>query len=132
MGATYLQLLAAVPEGLRFLIPVVCGNDFYGNAVKPLSDGLREASNTFCAEAQRVSKTQFAVLGMSATTWRYDTWMSEDSYGQYDANCCELVDVFKTHGIFAELGADQLEGLTLADWIGHVDPSSERTVFNAY
>ena len=93
-GALFVDLLDQVPAGVRFLIPVICGNDFYGTTVQPLAGAVRGAAVAFCDKALRVSKTQFAVLGMSAATWQYTSWMSGSSAAQYDANCEELVRVF--------------------------------------
>ncbi len=92
-GALFVDLLDQVPAGVRFLIPVICGNDFYGTTVVPLAGAVRGAAVAFCDKARRVSKSQFVVLGMSAATLQYTSWMSDSSAAQYDANCEELVRI---------------------------------------
>ncbi len=131
-GALFVDLLDQVPAGVRFLIPVICGNDFYETSVRPLGGAVRGAAVAFCAKARRVSKTQFAVLGMSAATWQYTSWMTGSSAAQYDVNCDELVRICCESNVYAERGVDELAGLKLADSIGHVHVDSERAVFDAY
>ena len=75
-----------------------------------------DAARVLCEQSQSVSDTQFAVVGMSAETWQYTSWMSTDSCAQYDTNCEVLVGAFKAHGVVAERGKRQhARGVTLGD-----------------
>ena len=53
---------------------------------------------------------------------------------QYDTNAEALCDIFRCMNVVSVTGADELQGIVLADSIGHVqaDDNSERNVFDAY
>ena len=67
-AAYYSQLLAEVPPGVKYLIPVVCGNDFYNGS---WNDAVGFAAADFCEAARARCEHVFAVVGMSAKTWQY-------------------------------------------------------------
>ena len=92
-----------------------------------LRDAMRFAVEGFCAEARGRSLTHFAVVGMSAATWQYESRFA----AQYDADATALLDAFRAGGVFAGSGAAELPNLELSDSIGHVHPNSSRTVFDA-
>jgi hypothetical protein len=130
-GALYTELLARVPIGVRYLIPVICGNDFYAQSVRPVSAAVRNAVVAFGVQARARLCTTLAVVGMSAETWGYTRWMSEASARQYDDNCVEVALEFQELGVYAVRGSHELQNLKLADGIGHVHVDCERFIFDA-
>jgi hypothetical protein len=66
------------------LVSVVCGNSAYNHRS---NEDLRFAVGDFCAEARDRSLTHFAVVGMSAATWQYDSRFA----AQYDAGATALL-----------------------------------------
>ena len=83
---------------------------------------------------QALSESQFVVVGGSAQAWGYGGWMQPQSMNQYDTNAEAMCDIFRCMNVCAVTGADELQGIALADAIGHVqaDALSERIVFDAY
>eukprot|EP00973_Karenia_brevis_P017875 2455195-Karenia_brevis.AAC.1 len=48
-GLLFSQLLAEVPRGLRWLIPVICGNDLYGNGgIEEFDAAWLDAADELC------------------------------------------------------------------------------------
>ena len=73
----------------------------------------------------------FAVVGGSAETWKYSRWMASDQRAVYDENVQLCLSQFSSCGIHAVSGAEQLDGVEIADTVGHVDFSSQCLVFAA-
>ena len=119
--------------GVRFIIAVVCGNDWYdANRVQPLGADVLSAADSLCARMRDRSQEQFAVIGASSETWGYSGWMDLASQRQYDENTRVFIERFSVAGVPATSGAGELRGITLADSIGHVLASSWDIVFEAY
>ena len=78
-GLLYSELLREVPGRVRWLIPVVCGNDFYKERrIKKFESAWITAVEALCASAkEKAQYTQF-VLGASAKTWDYTSWMKKE------------------------------------------------------
>ena len=133
-AATYDQMMEHVPEeGVRFIIPIVCGNDWYDTrAVQPLGEDVLAAADDLCARMREKSHAQYAVIGGLSETWGYCGWMDLASQRQYDENTRVLIERFSAAGVGATSGAEELVGMRLADTIGHVSWWSEDIVFQAY
>ena len=71
-GLLYSQLLKEVPGRVRWLIPVVCGNDFYKRKrIVEFDPAWQVALEELCTLAkEKAQYTQF-ILGASAKTWKY-------------------------------------------------------------
>ena len=132
-SARFDELLARVPDNLRVIVGVICGNDWYAKKnIKPLDNSVKTAAAELCEAMKMKSQNQLAVVGMSAATWCYDGWMSAVDQQQYDMNAADLVGVFRSHGVCAVRGVDELQDIKVADGIGHVSTDSESVVFEAY
>ncbi len=124
-GAYFQQLLAQVPDGVRFLISVICGNDIYRS---PFTEDLQLAAEDFCAAVREKAQVHYAAVGMSAATWQ----CGAECVGAYDASATAMLNVFRSQGVPCCSGAAELPGLRLSDSIGHVHPESAPVVFAAY
>ena len=83
---------------------------------------------------EKAQYTQF-VLGASAKTWGYATWMTKEHCARYDSHVQELCSVVTSCGCVAVTGADELGllgGLVIGDSIGHVSVRSEGLVFDSF
>ena len=121
---------------MRWLIPVVCGNDFYKRRrIVEFDPAWKDAVVEFCALAtEKAQYTQF-VLGAPAKTWKYTTWMSQEQCALYDSHVEKLVSVAKSCGCVAISGAAELGllgGLVIGDSIGHVSVRSEGLLFDSF
>ena len=135
-GLLYSELLKEVPGRVRWLIPVVCGNDFYKRRrIVEFDSAWKDAVEELCTLAkEKAQYTQF-VLGASAKTWKYTTWMSKEQCARYDSHVQELCSVVTSCGCVAVTGADELGllgGLVIGDSIGHVSVRSEGLVFDSF
>ena len=133
-AATYDQMLAYLPEGgVRFLIAIVCGNDWYGWPVHPLGTDVMDAAQSLCRRMREMSRYQYAVVGGSSAVWGYERGgMSVTSMEQYDENGTALERCFLEHGVCACTRADELHGVEVFDSIGHIRASSFVVVQDAY
>ena len=132
-GALFSELLERVPDDLQILIAVICGNDWYAQRnIRVLDTAVLEAGTSLCAAMSAKSECQLAIVGMSAATWSYEAWMSEEDAAQYDRNAAELAQHFLANGMWAVRGVEDLRGIVAADSIGHVSDESEGIVFEAY
>ena len=104
---------------------MICGNDFYSG---PWSFEIQAAAEDFCELAQARCRHVFAILGMSAKTWQYTGARAP----KYDAACLSLKRAFGDAGVAHASGFAELQGLKLADSIGHVHEESSSTIFAAY
>ena len=71
---------------------------------------------------EKAQYTQF-ILGASAKTWKYTTWMSQEQCALYDSHVQKLCSVVESCGCVAITGAAELGmlgGLVIGDSIGHV------------
>ena len=103
----------------------MCGNDFYNGA---WTDAFGLAAADFCQAARARCEHVFAVVGMSAKTWQY----SSPRAPAYDVACLSLKRAFVDAGVACVSGIAELQGLKLADAIGHVHEDSAGAVFAAY
>ena len=92
-AALYSEMLDHVPIGLRFIVLVTFGNDWYNTTVESLSQPLRVAAERLCIRMQALSERQFAVIGGSAQTWGYSKWMQPQSMNQYDTNAKAMCNI---------------------------------------
>ena len=68
-GAAYCaQLLAEVPSGVKYLIPVLCGKDFYNGS---WNDAVGLAAADFCEAARARCEHVFAIVDTPAKTLQY-------------------------------------------------------------
>ena len=125
-------MLEHVPRGVRFVVSIVCGNDYYGSRVQPVTPAMDTAIAEYCARVEKLAPVHLAVTGMPSDVWGYKTWMSADSWQQYDCNSATFRSLFEKHGAVAITGASELSGIRLADSIGHVHVDSEPIVCAAY
>ena len=58
--------------------------------------------------------------------------MTQSQRDSYDANAQQLAATFSGCGVRATTGAEELQGLNIADNVGHVRTSSKHVVFIAY
>jgi hypothetical protein len=58
--------------------------------------------------------------------------MAADQSAVYDESVQRCLSQFVSSGINAVSGAEQFDGVEIADCVGHVDVSSTRLVFDAY
>ena len=124
-GAYFHELLAQVPDGVRYVISVICGNDIYGSH---FDESLKLAIADYVGAVDAKVPMHYAVVGMSATTWQYSAWHAS----AYDIDAQKMRAAFQDECVVTCSGAPELRGLKLSDAIGHVHPDSERVVFNAY
>ena len=133
-GAYFQQLLAFVPAGLKIIIAVICGNDFLDSSmrVRCYKEEWDAAAMLLCEEMKAKSQKQFAVVGMSSSTWNYSKWMSIDQRVLYDKNAVRLGKAFARSGVSSDNGVSELHGIVPQDDIGHVLTDSQATVFAAF
>ena len=117
-------MLGYVPDTARYAISIVCGNDIYRYNY---DDKLDIAITNYVNAVENKPRTHFAVAGMSAATWEYDTRQA----GQ-DINAEKMREVFRSQLVCTGSGATELQGLKLFDAIGHVHPDSTDVVFKAF
>ena len=135
-GLLYSELLKEVPGRVRWLIPVVCGNDFYKRRrIVEFDPAWQVALEELCTLAkEKAQYTQF-ILGASAKTWKYTTWMSQEQCALYDSHVQKLCSVVESCGCVAITGAAELGmlgGLVIGDSIGHVSVRSEGLLFDSF
>ena len=135
-GLLYSELLKEVPGRVRWLIPVVCGNDFYKRRrIVEFDPAWQVALEELCTLAkEKAQYTQF-ILGASAKTWKYTTWMSQEQWALYDSHVQKLCSVVESCGCVACTGAAELGmlgGLVIGDSIGHVSVRSEGLLFDSF
>ena len=133
-GATYAQLLAAAPDNLDMLVSVICGNDLLASGchVAAYCQEWDDAAAALCAGMQKKALKQLAVVGGSSACWGYSAWMDDAQQALYNANATRLCEFFVTCGVQCCTGADDLIGLDISDYIGHVDVSSRDIVLDAF
>ena len=55
-SATYDQMLAYLPAGgVRYLIAIICGNDWYSDEVRPLGRDVYDAAASLCERMRELS-----------------------------------------------------------------------------
>ena len=125
-AATFEQMLPYLPEGgVRFLIAVVCGNDWYGMSVRHLATDVMDAAASFCDRMRGLSQHQCVVVGGSPETWDYERCgMSAACMERCDENACALSRCFNSNGVRTCTGAEELRGVEIADGLGHITASS--------
>ena len=76
---------------------------------------------------------QGVVYGGLSRTWRYDKQFNAAECSNYDMVCSSVVSRLIQHGgIKSGTGADVLQGVKIADKIGHVPSESKRIVAGAF
>ena len=131
-SASFEELLERVPTGLSMIIPIVCGNDLLVNWKVPVfQEAWATAAARLCDGMRAKSSVQFAVVGGSSETWRYK-WMTQSQRELYDANARRLAEVLSGCGVTVTTGVEELQGVEIADGVGHVRSSSKAVVFAAY
>ena len=131
-AATFQEMLEHVPRGIRFLVSIVCGNDYYSQKVKPVIGHMEQAIADYCSRASKLATVHLAVTGMPSDVWGYKSWMTSTSWQQYDSNSATFRALFEKHKAVAITGAAQLSRIQVADRVGHVHVDSERVVSAAY
>ena len=124
-GAYFHELLANVPDGVRYVISVLCGNDIYASR---FDEYLKLAISDYVEAVDVKVPTHYAVVGMSAATWQYDAWHAP----AYDIDAQKMRDASHAERVPACSGAPELRGMKFSDAIGHVHPDSEGIVFRVY
>ena len=81
-AASFAEMLEHVPRGVRFVVSIVCGNDYYGHRVHPITPAMEIAIAEYCARVEKLAFVHLAVAGMPSDVWGYKTWMSADSWRQ--------------------------------------------------
>ena len=134
-AATFAELLQCVPDGLRVLIAILCGNDFLdgrwagvrlGARRREVYDAAAALSNAMRAKAT----SSFAVVGGSWETWGYRGTVAQQV--AWDADADMLRQVFVACGVAAVTGARELAGVEPVDTVGHLFLGSKSIVFDAY
>ena len=115
-----------MPKSCEFIIPIICGNDWYDGFVTDVQGPVLEAARVFCETVLERKLRSFSVVGMSAQTWGYDSWMAPISVKRYDENSKRVADVFDSYGLVVGDGVRELEGIRLSDRIGHIHVDSKR------
>ena len=64
-----------VPDSIKTIIAVVCGNDWYWKG--PVNDNICTAAEAFAEALNKKCKNAFAIVGGSAKVWRYDKKMPD-------------------------------------------------------
>ena len=119
--ASFAELLAEVPRGVKALTAVICGNDLLtGSAYRPAWD---EAAVRLCAGMQDKAALTFVVIGGSAALWKYASTMTASQMQAYDANAARLRETFVANGVRACSGVRELEGVEIAGVPGFRDRS---------
>ena len=113
-----------MPDNVRYVISVVCGNDIYGSN---FDSALGLAIEDYAEAVELKARTHYAVVGMSAATWQYDEWRA----CAYDIDARKMSDAFQVKCVPTCSGAAEMRKLMLADAIGHVHPDSKCTMFDA-
>ena len=129
-AATYADMLKEVPGSARYVVPIICGNDYYGSR-QPLPHDVVTAARALCAGLSARGVTSYAVVGMSSRVWGYDQKMSGEAASQFDINSESLFHVFSEEGLPCTRGVGELLGVETADSIGHVHPNSRGQVCDA-
>ena len=130
-SARFSQLLECAPVGLKLLVSVICGNDWY-NSKQCVDQNVLDAATQLCEGMKCKSERQLAVVGMSSSTWSYERNMSTFEQNRFDEDAAFLTSHFLSQQVIAIRGAAELVGIVPADDIGHVDCKSEAIVFSAY
>ena len=97
-AATYMEMLGAVPPSAMFVIPIICGNDYYCVA-RPLGAGVLAAARDLCKAARTRGFQLYAVVGASSAVWGYDRKLSAAYASWFDANSESLCAVFMECGV---------------------------------
>ena len=110
-GLLYSQLLAEVPAGLRWLIPVIGGNDFYkkGHIVDFQDHWLAAVEELSCLATAK-AESVLAVVGFSSKVWQYGKHMSRSQCELYDSHVRQLKESFEACCVPAISGADEFVG----------------------
>jgi hypothetical protein len=130
-AASFTELLSCVPRSCRFVVPVICGNDWYDGFVRPLRASTLDAARSFCAKLIERQVCSLSVLGMSSAVWGYDAWMAPLSARRFDEHAVTMAGLFESFGLKVCNGAAELAVLKLADRIGHVHCDSKDVLFGA-
>jgi len=130
-AATFAELLHCVPRTCRFIVPIICGNDWYDGFVRPLRASALDAARSFCEKLVEREVCSLSVLGMSSAVWGYDKWMAPLSARRFDEHAAAMAELFGSFGLGSCTGAAELAGLKLADRIGHVHWDGKAVVFGA-
>lgn len=122
--AYFYELLAHVPDGVRYVIAVMCGGYMYGSS---FDEGLNLTIAGYVDAFDAKVPVHYAVVGMSTKTWQNDAWHAP----AYDIGAQKVRDAFHDGCVGACSGAPELCGLKLSDAISHFHADRERIVFNA-
>ena len=119
----------AISQPLEFVMIITMGNDLYGH--RTYKDRWREAALELYNFVQpRYSERVCFVVGGSAAVWGYD--ISNNSHAQYDDHVNKVVSVLRAVSDYVVTGANELQGISVEDEIGHVSQSSLPQVLRAY
>ena len=99
-----------------------------GAQAAPLA--IADAASVYCRAACSKSYHQYAVVGGSSQLWKY-RWPS-DVCKLYDNNVAALRVQFQANGISNCDGSAELNGIQVADCVGHVAWQNKDIVFAAY
>ena len=119
---------------MEVVIAIICGNDFWrGNQNIQEIDGATKLNlQRFCDGMLGRARNVFAIVGGSAALWGYDAWMNLSMQEQFDTNAKIFQEIVSARGINCVSGVRELEGIRVADWIGHVNVDSKHIVVNAF
>ena len=78
-AASFAEMLEHVPTGVRFVVPIVCGNDCYGHRVHPVTPAMEIAIAEYCA---RVPEPCVCSLGCHWHAFRCVGLQDLDERGQ--------------------------------------------------
>jgi len=113
-GAFFGELLEHVPGGLSVTVAIVSGNDLLVNwKVPDLDSSVLRAAERLLVDLKAKSLLQYAVVGMSSSTWSYDRWMDADARARYDRNAVELASCFEAAGVRSSTGVAELRGVVV-------------------
>ena len=106
-GLLYTQLLAELPAGLQWLVPVVCGNDLYHRGrILEADASVLAAVDGFCVAAKAKAPQVFAVVGGSSAVWRYNRTLSHADAQRFDAEVVRLRARFHVWGVSCPVCGD--------------------------
>ena len=101
-GCRYSKLLAEVPTGLKFILPVICGNDFYkGGRIVEFDTAWLDAVTELCQLVCEKKSRCFAVIGGSAETWQYNRKMCVEQCSLYESHVDKTRNGFETFPLTA-------------------------------
>ena len=73
----FADLLELVPRGVKIVIAIICGNDFWAKnyTIQPVDESMKTELRAFCNGMSNRARNVLAVVGGSASLWGYPKWM---------------------------------------------------------